>query len=186
WNISEEPFLKSVSFIDILKLRGSYGEVGNDNVFGYGRWLFADQWAYGGNAMLGLMGAGGEASPYTNYRVSSLGNPSVRWETAYKYNVGLDFTLFDGLVDGTVEYFTEDRKDILLGDRAVPSYFGQPAPVANLGRIESQGYEITLGLNHTFDNGLNVWSKFAMTHTENEVIERDDPKLLNDYQKQAG
>lgn len=186
WNISEEPFLKSVSFIDILKLRGSYGEVGNDHVGGYGRWLFADQWAYGGNAMLGLMGAGGEASPYTYYRVGSLGNPSVRWETAYKYNVGLDFTLFDGLVDGTVEYFTEDRKDILLGDRAVPSYFGQSAPVANLGRVESQGYEITLGLNHTFDNGLNVWSKFAMTHTENEVIERDDPKLLNDYQKQAG
>ncbi len=189
WNISEEQFMKSISFIDVLKLRGSYGEVGNDRVLNPDqRWLFTDQWAYGGTSSLGLVGAGGEASPYDWYRVSSLGNPSIRWETAYKYNAGLDFVIFNGLIDGTVEYFKEDRKDILIpgNDRAIPDYFGMDAPAANLGRVKSEGYEVSLGLNHTFDNGLNVWAKFAMTHAQNEIIERDDPKLLNDYQKDEG
>ena len=188
WNISEEDFMKSVSFVDVLKLRGSYGEVGNDNVLGGSRWIFLDQWAYGGSSSMGLIGAGGEASPYEWYRVNSLGNPSVRWETAYKYNAGLDFVLFDGFIDGSVEYFKEDRKDILIagGQRAIPQYFGMDAPSANLGQVKSDGYEVTLGLNHTFDNGLNVWAKFAMTHAQNEVIEKDDPNLLSDYQKEAG
>src|SRR5690606_25752864 len=72
WNISEENFMKSLSFIDVLKVRGSYGEVGNDNLVGRGdldvfwgnRFLFVDEWAYGGTSSLGLVGAGGEASPY--------------------------------------------------------------------------------------------------------------------------
>lgn len=189
WNISEEQFLKSVSFIDVLKLRGSYGEVGNDRVLNPNqRWLFTDQWGYGGTSSLGLIGAGGEASPYTWYRINSLGNPSIRWETAYKYNVGLDFMILNGLIDGSVEYFTENRKDILISGngRAISEYFGMEPPAANLGRVKSQGYEISLGLDHTFDNELNVWAKFAMTHAKNEVIEKDDPKLYKDYQKEAG
>src|SRR5690606_38564125 len=121
------------------------------------------------------------------YRINSLGNPSLRWETAYKYNFGVDFGFLDGLIDGTFDIFKENRSDILMGnDRSVPQYFGMPAPRANLGRVESQGYEITLGLNHTCDNGINVWADLAMTHAENEVIYRDDGELLLDYQKDAG
>src|SRR5690606_20388003 len=103
-------------------------------------------------------------SPYTWYRINSLGNPSIRWETAYKYNAGLDFMILNGLIDGSVEYFTENRKDILISGngRAISEYFGMEPPAANLGRVKSQGYEISLGLDHTFDNELNVWAKFAM------------------------
>lgn len=195
WNISEENFMKSLSFVDLLKLRGSYGEVGNDRLTGRGdldlfwqqRFLFADQWEYGGTSSLGLVGAGGEASPYTWYRQSKLGNPSLRWETAYKYNLGVEFGFLNGLINGTVDIFSENRKDILIADdRAIPEYFGTDAPPANLGRVKSKGYEITLNLNHTLNNGIRLWTNFAMTHAVNEVIDRDNPELLFDYQKEEG
>ena len=185
WLVTKENFMESVSFLDMLKLRASYGEVGDDNIGA--RFLFMDEWAYGGNSQLGLVGQGGELSPYTWYVQDQVGNPSVRWETVYKYNAGMDFGLFNGLFDGSIDIFRDDRKDILMsGGRAIPSYYGADAPAANLGRVRTQGYEITLSLNHTFNSGLNIWADFAMTHAKDEVLERDDPQLLADYQKDAG
>jgi TonB-linked SusC/RagA family outer membrane protein len=186
WNISEENFMESLPFIDLLKLRASYGEVGDDNIGG--RFLFQDQWAYGESAKLGTVGWQSEFSPYTWYRQSSVGNPSVRWETVYKYNVGLDFEIFNGLLEGSVDLFRDNRYDILMAgnDRAVPSYFGVPAPAANLGRMQAEGYEIKLRVNHTLSNGVTLWADFAMTRAKNKVINRDDQELLHSYQKEAG
>lgn len=185
WMLSEENFMKSISFLDMLKLRASYGEVGDDGIDA--RFLFMDTWEYGQNSKMGLLGWQSEASPYTWYRQTGVGNPSVRWETAYMYNLGMEFTILNGFIDGTFDVFRNDRKDILMKDgRAIPSYFGAEAPAANLGRVQTQGYEITLGINHTFGNGIKAWANFAMTHAKDEVIERDDALLLNDYQKDAG
>ncbi|TDN90390.1 TonB-linked SusC/RagA family outer membrane protein [Salegentibacter sp. 24] len=185
WMVSEENFMQSVSFLDMLKLRASYGEVGDDNIGA--RFLYMDEWAYGGNSQLGLVGQGGELSPYTWYSQDQVGNPFVRWETVYKTNLGMDFGLMKGFIDGSIDVFRDDRKDILMSDgRAVPSYFGADAPAANLGRVRTQGYEIVLGMNHTFGNGISVWADFAMTHAEDKVLERDDPQLLPDYLKDAG
>jgi TonB-linked SusC/RagA family outer membrane protein len=185
WMVSRENFMQSVSFLDMLKLRASYGEVGDDNIGA--RFLYMDEWAYGGNSQLGLVGQGGESSPYTWYTQEQVGNPFVRWETVYKTNLGMDFGLLKGFIDGSIDVFRDDRKDILMSnDRAVPSYFGADAPAANLGRVRTQGYEIVLGMNHTFGNGIRVWADFAMTHAKDEVLERDDPQLLPDYLKNAG
>ncbi|MDT0685026.1 SusC/RagA family TonB-linked outer membrane protein [Autumnicola psychrophila] len=185
WMVTNEEFMDSFSFLDMLKLRASYGEVGDDNIGA--RFLFMDEWGYGGNSQLGLVGEGGERSPYAWYTQEQVGNPFVRWETVYKYNLGMDFGIFKGLFDGSIDVFRDNRIDILMaGDRAVPSYFGADAPAANLGRVRTQGYEITLGVNHTFANGLNLWADFTMTHAKDEILDRDDPALLPDYQKQAG
>lgn len=187
WTISEENFMKDLSFIDLLKVRASYGQVGDDNVAS-GRWLFQDQWAYGESAKLGTVGWQSEYSPYTWYRQSSVGNQSVRWETVTKYNVGIDFGFLDGLFEGSIDIFKDDRKDILMAgsDRAVPSYYGTTAPVANLGRMQTKGFELVLKFNHTLDNGVRVWADFAMTHAKDKVFNRDDQQLLADYQKDAG
>jgi TonB-linked SusC/RagA family outer membrane protein len=185
WVVSEEGFMKSLSFLDFLKVRASYGEVGDDNIGG--RFLFMDQWSYGNSSQLGIVGEGGEYSPYTWYRQSSVGNPEVHWETVYKTNIGLEFDILNGMINGNFEYFKDDRKDILMsGDRSIPSYFGTTAPAANLGRVITNGFEFTLGLNHTFENQIRVWADFTMTHAENVVKERDDPELQVAYQKDQG
>lgn len=185
WMISEEKFMKKLKFLDMLKLRASYGEIGNDNVGS--RWLYMTQWATGGNIVTGLYNA---ASPYTFYRESTVGNPDIHWEVVRKFNFGIDYAFFDGLIAGTVEIFRDRRTDILVSgsDRATPSYFGgiTTAPWANLGKVNNKGYELELRINKTLKNGLHLWGNFNMTHALSEIIDRDDPELLPAYQKQEG
>ncbi|MEN9910137.1 MAG: hypothetical protein RLZZ540_3296 [Bacteroidota bacterium] len=184
WIVSKENFMKKTeSFIDLLKIRANYGEIGDDNISG--RWLYLTQWSYGGQSQLGTSGEGGESSPYVWYKESAVGNPDVHWEKVKKSNFGLDYGFFKGLIKGSVDYFQEDRSDILLSgsSRAIPSYYGATAPVANLGRVKNSGYELEIKLNHTFANGFNIWSEMNMTHSKNKIISADNPQLLPEYQK---
>ena len=187
WMISEEKFFKPVrKVVDMLKVRASYGEIGDDNVVG--RWLYETQWGYGNTALMGLNPMQGERSPYTWYYESVIGNPNVHWEKAVKKNVGIDYSLFNGILAGTVEIFNDKRSDILVAgnNRAIPSYYGATAPVANLGRVRTKGYEIELRLNYTFVNKLRLWGNFNMTHAENKILSYDDADLLANYKKNAG
>lgn len=97
WMISEEPFMKYLrekKIIDMLKIRASYGEIGDDNIQN-ARFLYMDQWAYGGNTSLDVTQG---TSPYAWYRESTVGNPNVHWETVKKTNIGIDYGLFGGLL----------------------------------------------------------------------------------------
>ncbi len=188
WVISAENFMKSQSIIGFLKLRTSIGETGDDSYNAPSRFGYQDIWDYGGQSKMGVTGVSSEFSPYTWYRRVSLGNPALRWETVYKMNVALEFELLKGLIDGSVDVFRDRRVDIYTvgSDRAVPSYFGVSAPAANIGKVTTEGFEITLGSRHTFGNGVKIWADLAMTSARDDVIYRDDPEFLADYQKQEG
>ena len=191
WMLSEEKFMKKIKFLDMLKLRASYGEIGND-VIGdewdttY-RWLYMDQWETGGNIATGLYNV---ASPYTFYRQKTVGNTDIHWEVVRKFNFGIDYSFLDGLFAGSIEIFRDKRSDILIygPDRAMPSYFGGivNAPWVNMGKVKNRGYELELRINKTLRNSLHLWANMNMTHAVNEVIEADDPELLPDYLKDAG
>lgn len=186
WTINKEKFMEKLTFIDQLKLRGSWGRIGDDNVPG-GRFAFRDSYNYGGNTQMGSPVAN---TPYTIYSQGTIGNPNLSWETAEKRNVGLDFGFFGGDVAGSVDVFSDRRKRIMIGGtgRALPSFFGYggSTPSANLGESSSKGYEIELRLNHKFANGLRVFLNTSMTHATNLTIFRDDPALTPSYQKLQG
>lgn len=191
WMLSEEKFMKKIKFLDMLKLRASYGEIGND-VIGdewdtTRRWLYMDQWETGGNIATGLYNV---ASPYTFYRQKTVGYADIHWEVVRKFNFGIDYSFLDGLFAGNIEIFRDKRSDILISgsDRAMPSYFGGivNAPWINLGKVKNRGYELELRINKTLRNSLHLWANMNMTHSVNEIIEADDPDLLPDYQKDAG
>ncbi|MDO5446500.1 MAG: TonB-dependent receptor [Prevotellaceae bacterium] len=184
WLVSEEKFWKPISkYVDMLKIRASYGEIGDDNV--YGRWLYANQWAYGGNTSLDLNQG---TSPYTWYREASVGNPNVKWEKVKKLNIGADFSLFGGLFVGNVDFFRDKRVDILIGgdSRAVPSYYGQSAPTVNFGEVTTTGYELALRFNKVLANKMRFWAEMNMTHAKNKIDKYDDPGMYPTYRKQAG
>lgn len=185
WMISNEKFMKDVSFIDNLKLRASWGLVGSDNV--NGRWLYRDQWSFGGNTVLPTPSGSGNTI-YTFYRLSSLGNPVISWETVEKRNIGLEYSVLNGMISGSVDVFNDVRRDIIVaGDqRSVPTYFGQTAPNINIGEATGKGYEFELRINHVFPSGVRVWANTNMTHAQNKVVFRDDPELLPAYRKQQG
>ncbi len=195
WMISNEPFmanLKDKGIIDQLKLRASYGEIGDDNV--WARWLYMTEWSMGssggGNSVVSKvpMSSDRTSSPYQIYRESKVGNPDVHWEVVRKFNVGIDYSFLNGLFSGSLEYFKDKRSDMLVrgGDRAVPAWFGQEAATANLGKVENKGYELELKINKTFENKIRAWGNFSMTHSESLIKVKDDAQLLPEYRKQAG
>ncbi len=185
WMLSEEKFMKNLDFLDMLKLRASYGQIGDDNIGD--RFIYLTQWSYGGNARIGSRETD-SYSPYTFYKLNKLGNPDIHWETVTKRNIGADFSIFNNLISGSVDVFKDTRKDILItgGSRAIPSYFGMDAPVANLGKVEVSGYELELRFNKTLSNGMHLWANTSMTHARDLILERDDPELYPAYRKQAG
>lgn len=183
WMISDEPWMRNLKWLDMLKLRASYGQIGDDNV--NQRWIYMSQWAYGGNTVMDLDHG---TSPYTWYRESVLGNPDVKWETVTKKNIGLDYSFLNGLFAGSVDIFEDKRKDILLdgASQSVPYYFGATPPTANLGRVRTRGYELELRVNYPIKKDMRVWANFNMTHSKNKILFKDDPELYPDYQKSAG
>lgn len=182
--LSNEEFF-DVSWIDRLKLRFSMGRVGDDKVSG-SRWLYESQLAYGGRSRLNNSSSGW--SPYYFYREKVVGNPDIQWETALKTNFGLEFGMLKNLLSLNLDYFTEDRTNILMSgsSRNVPPFFGATPPSANLGHVKSKGFEIELGFDKRFINDFRLWANLAITHNENEIIFRDDAPLQYDYLKQEG
>lgn len=185
WMLSNEQFMQKLKFIDMLKFRGSWGKIGDDNVGA--RWLYQTSYGRGGNTMMGSIPAN---TPYAIYRISQLGNPDISWETSEKKNFGIDYSFFNGLLAGSFDIFKDNRTDILLsgdpGNRAVPSYFGMKAPWANIGEVESKGYELVVRSNYVFPNKIRVYANFNMTHASNKVLYADDPIFKADYLKKYG
>ena len=183
WTVTNEKFMSNLPWITTLKFRGSYGLVGNDNVGG--NYLYLTQWSRGGQARMGDNNAN---SPYVWFRETVIGNPDIHWETVTKANVGIDYSLWRGLFEGTVELYRDYRNDVLISgtQRAVPVYFGGTPPTANLGETVVRGYEVELKFNKSINRDLRVWAQMAMTHAKDKIIDRDDPQLLDDYLKQAG
>lgn len=191
WMVSEENFMKTLRekhIVDMFKLRASYGEIGDDQVSGDGRWLYMDQWANSGSYREGSTGVDPSKSPYTWWEQTQFGNPDLHWETAKKLDIAADFGFFGGLITGSFDYFSEKRSDILINgnSRAVPGYFGGNAPTINKGKVNSSGYELDLRFNKQLTKDWRLWGNVAFTHAKSEVIEADDPLLKPEYQKKAG
>ncbi len=184
WNLHNEnfmSFLKENGYVDNLKIRGSYGQIGDDNVGG--RWLYITEWEAANPSEMDELG---NTSPYSNYKEKKIGNPDIHWETVTKLNLGIDYSFFNGLIAGSFELFKDKRKDCIVSDRpSIPAYFGANSVPANLGKVESHGYEIDARINKNFGK-VHAWANLNMSHSENKIIFRDDAELYPDYRKQAG
>lgn len=203
WMISNEKFMKGITWLDKLKLRASAGEVGDDNFISREdkenklRWYYVSQWGTSTTSVdmnapgifaLGSQNAGGK-SPYTLYYEKVIANKDLHWERSFKKDIGFEFSAFKGGITFDFDYFEDNRSDIFIkGDeRSIPDWFGSTAaPGANLGAVNTQGYEIVLGLKHSFNKNLKTWADLSYTHSEDEIISKDDPFLRPSYLKQEG
>ncbi|MBN2613659.1 MAG: SusC/RagA family TonB-linked outer membrane protein [Bacteroidales bacterium] len=193
WTISNESFMKNLIWLNRFKLRGSWGRVGNDMIVNIDdpnyetfRFNYMEDWNYGGQSLLGRTYA--DRSPYSWYTEGVIPNPDLRWETVEKKNLGIEYSFFNGLVEGSVDLFKDYRYDVLVRgtDRAVMDYLGGDPPSVNIGETVVKGYEIEAKLNKRFANSFRVWLNFAMTHAKDKVLEADDPALYPDYYKKEG
>lgn len=184
WRINNEEFMQGTQdWLNNLKLRASYGQVGNDiykinNI--KQRFLYEEKWSQISNDYyFGTTGATGifEAQ-YPNY--------GVTWERAHKYNVGLEFGLWNGLLNGNVDYFYEKRNDILTEYLTRPQWVGVAMAAGNLGKTKNSGYELELKHNYHIGKDFNYYVGFTYSHARNEIISMDEPALKTDYRKREG
>jgi TonB-linked SusC/RagA family outer membrane protein len=189
WVISNEGFIKNnLRFINNLKLRFSYGTVGNDNVALTSQYPYLSIPTLTSSYMQFLNTSGTVVnSSYSGNVEGAVANPNIQWETAAKSNAGIEFGIFENLISGTFEYFTEHRQDMLVpsNQRLNADFVGAPAPPANVGETEMHGYEIELKVQKNF-NKLNTWLRLTHTHAIDNVIYKEDPPLRPDYQKAEG
>ncbi|PWJ41932.1 TonB-linked SusC/RagA family outer membrane protein [Sediminitomix flava] len=181
WMMSEENFIRNNSaldFIDELKLRFSYGEVGYDK--SASRWTYLELYEGGGNISIG-----NPAGNRGTYKEGQAANPEATWEVAKKANLGFEVLLFN-YFSAIVDFFNEHRTGILMQRRTIPDWFGLEAPEANIGETKSQGYEISLTWNKPVQKDFSYMLQLNMSYAENRVVFRDDPVKMPDYMKDAG
>ncbi|GHT09700.1 SusC/RagA family TonB-linked outer membrane protein [Bacteroidia bacterium] len=181
WRLNNESFMSSTQdWLNNLKLRLSYGEVGND-VIGSSRFLYVPVWTQLGTAYTfgNSAGRGGiYESQYPNYAVS--------WERAKKYNLGLDFGLKSGLLEGSADVFYEKRNDILTPYLTLPQWVGVNVAAANLGETKNAGFEIDLKHRKNIGKDFRYNVGVSFTHARNEIISMDEPDAKTGYRKQEG
>lgn len=157
WDVAKENFMQEVGWVDQLKVKASFGQQGNDNL-GRGYYPWQDQYQ--------ITGANGVWSDGTLYLK---GNPDITWETSNNINTGLDFSLFQGKVFGTVEYFSRQTSNMLYNKPVSPSNGYSTIPM-NIGSMRNDGVELELNYrpiatkNFTWDLNANL------TTVKNKII----------------
>jgi len=183
WNVTEENFF-NVPFIDYLKIRASYGQMGNDQVFFNGQlqeYAFLSTYGFGEYPINGVV--------ETTLRETVLANPSFTWERANNFNVGMDGTLFNNKVDFTLEYFYNKRDQILIqktGSTPASSGINSLLPPVNAGQVDNSGFEVNLGYNVRGSNGFRMRAGVNAGYAKNEVVFMDEVPGIPEYQRQEG
>ena len=191
WIPSMEPWWQPVSHvISYLKLRGSYGIVGNDNTNGArflylpGAWQF-----YTGATTVNPQKRGANFGTSGGWlqavKELTAGNPNVTWETAQKINVGMDVTFFSKL-HAYVDFFWEDRKDILVSNaNTLSAVTSLPSSYVNQGRVKNHGFEVTLNWEDRIGN-VHYNISPNVSFARNKVIEMLEVKPMYDYLSRTG
>jgi TonB-dependent starch-binding outer membrane protein SusC len=180
WNISEENFIReNADFITYLKLRASYGQIGNDAVPSF-------QW-------LSTYAIGSDGYPFGITPSTTLGlragvtpNPNITWEVSEITNLGLDATLWEGRLGMAVDLFKQRRSNILARrDLAIPFHAGLSLPNENIGVVENKGFELELShLNQL--SGVRYRIAGNVAFARNRIIDISEPIGIPDHQKQEG
>lgn len=184
WVLSEEPFMASVkTVVNYMKLRASYGVVGNDK-FGDRRFLYLpDSYVLGGSGYnFGTNVGSFQPGAYE----AAKSNPDVTWEKAYKQNYGVDFAFMRERLKLTVDFFKEHREDILWQSETIPTIVGASLPVINLGIVDNHGYEFTLEWNEKLNDQFRYWVKGNFSFARNKIVEKGEVAPNEDYMWETG
>ncbi len=189
--ISNEKFWEPLrDKINILKIRASYGKIGNDQIGGNRRFAYnttMNTYAPGfnfGKNWNDPSDTGGH--PNNGITTGDYGNPNVSWEEATKADAGIELGLFHKLKI-QADYFYEEREGIFIQRESTPSIVGtKVAQYVNLGRMKNQGFDVSLEFDHHFNKDLYLSLRGNFTYNRNKKLYDDKPDQIWKYQNQAG
>ncbi|MGI6231933.1 MAG: TonB-dependent receptor [Prevotella sp.] len=174
WRISQEKFFPKNSIINNLKLRASWGQLGNENALGYYDFLALVS-TYNNMYQGYVRGTGGNAWPGSIAR--GLENRDLKWETTDTKNIGIDFALWNSRLTGSFNYYYNETRDLLITKELAPST-GLASPVLNVGKMRNTGVELELNWNHNIGE-FQYTVGFNLSTVSNKVKElSDDGQVL--------
>lgn len=182
WNISEEGFFKNnITFIDRMKLRGSYGVVGNDQLGSGFSYFYQQTYSNSGTTYFGQT-----SNSIGGIQEGTLGNPEVTWEKEKKIDLGVEMGMFKNKVGLTVDYFNNHRYDILTTRGTVSAVFGQSLPPVNLGKVDNKGFEVEITYGGSINPDLSFNIKGSYSYAKNKIVYQDEALPLYPYQAYTG
>ncbi|MGF6928785.1 TonB-linked SusC/RagA family outer membrane protein [Chitinophaga sp. W2I13] len=182
WRISEEPFFQqSVNFMDQLKIKASWAQMGNDkiNPYQYILQYNKDNGVYFGNDPQRVPGLSAGISP----------NPNITWEVAETKNVGIEASFLKGMFTLNGNYFTSRRSNILVARNAsVPASTGLTGslPPENIGIVNNHGFEVEAAHQYRVSKDLSYSLGFNYTYAQNEVVFNDEAANIPSWQRIQG
>ncbi|QNL50546.1 TonB-dependent receptor [Olivibacter sp. SDN3] len=186
WVASNEKFW-NLNVINHLKLRGSYGQAGNDQIGDPNRRYLYLTTVNARDAQSYHFGDG--FIHWAGIDELQMGNPNVTWEVATKSNLGVDLELFNSQITLQVDAFRENREGILIQRQQIPfvtGFYPWVVPYGNLGKAKNRGIDGMLEARHTTQKGLFYSFRGNFTYAKNEIIENDEPPFRWQYQSAKG
>jgi TonB-linked SusC/RagA family outer membrane protein len=160
WKLSEEPFLNDVSFLDLLKVRASYGMTGNNKVPRYSTIPTAST----------VMYYDFDNTMATGIAPDRIANNSLTWEKTSEYNLGLDFAMFTSRLTGSIDFYNKKSTDLLV-DKLIPYENGYNSVVDNVAEVVNKGVEVGLTTINVSTDAVTWSTSFSFAKNINEVTE---------------
>lgn len=206
WIISEEPFMKGFTWMDMFKVRYSYGKAGRDALdgtrFPY-LYTIETRWKRNSDGSIQTnnnnnvpvdpynFGDYGYNRTYNGIYYRTVASSDVTWEVATKQDLGVDFSFFNNKVSGTVDYFHEKRTGIYMGRQYLPWSVGIGTdnlniyPSANVGEVKAQGFDGNFAVKEKLGN-VDVTLRGNMTYSKNEILAKDEEYSIYSYTQDKG
>lgn len=165
WNISDEKFMSSLRGVDMMKLRVSYGSVGNQAIDPYQT-----------QALLGRTSYAWDNTAAFGFRPNTIGNPDLRWESSATLNTGLDFSFLNGRISGSAEYYVTTTSG-LLAPQPLPTSTGFGGFTTNIGKTQNRGIELTVTTINVDKGGFEWRTDFIWNRNREEVLELANGKV---------
>ena len=177
WRISEEPFMESIrDRVDNLKLRASWGKLGNQNI-GSSYYPTTQQLSTGSISMGGNL--------YTTSAVTSLSNRDLTWETSTMTDLGIDLSLF-GCINITADWYRKITDGILM-KLDIPNHIGMGAPFQNAGKVRNQGWELSVGYSKKLTRDFSLDAALTLSDVKNTITDmRGTSSSSGDIRNQEG
>ncbi|HLR30957.1 MAG TPA: TonB-dependent receptor, partial [Fodinibius sp.] len=160
WRIANEAFMNDVDFISNLKIRASWGQLGNQQISTY---PYVASFNLGHDYILG-----GQAEP--GAAQLALANKNISWETSISKNIGLDVAFFENKLSFSSEYYVRDTEDILIR-LPIPGIVGRTAPFQNAGKVRNKGWEFSLNYSDQVSENFSYEVGLNLSNNENEVLD---------------
>ena len=187
WRLSQEEFMKSIQWLDDLKIRASWGQTGNQEISNLARYtIYAPNYgttdSFGGQSYgtaYDITGSNGGGVLPSGFKRNQIGNDNIKWETTTQTNVGIDFSLFKQSLYGSLEYYYKKTTDILTEMAGVGVLGEGGSRWINSGAMKNQGFEFNLGYRNKTAFGLTYDLNGNISTYRNEILELPETVAAN-------